>query len=101
MYRVQHKPIFLGLFIHTLTWSEVMTPLTAAVNFVHSDALQQTQIIRFLQFRHQQFALGNLFRSDVEQFERAVFINHACHDVLRILLNEPKVKRKTRIYSIK
>lgn len=67
-----------------------MTPLTAAVHFVHSDALQQTHIISFLQFRHQQFALGDLLRRDVEQFEGAVFISHTCHDGLGILLNKPK-----------
>lgn len=68
------------------TWSEVMTPLAATVNFIHSDACQKTHVVSFLQFGHQQLAFGNFLWGNVQQLEGAVFIYHTCQDPLGVLL---------------
>lgn len=76
-----------------LTWSEVMSPLAAAVHLIHSDATQQVCVVGFLQTRHKQLALGNLLWSHVHQLESGLWIHHSSHDCLGVLLWKKKKKK--------
>lgn len=82
-----------------------MAPLTATVNFIHSDACQTTHVVRFLQFGHEQFAFGDFLRRNVQHLEGAVFIYHACQDPLGVLLrmqiNIGALHSNSYIYNLK
>lgn len=69
-----------------LTWSEVVSPLAAAVYLVHGNTTQQVGVVGFLQTRHEQLALGDLLRRHIQQLERGLGIRHSSHDGLGVLL---------------
>lgn len=76
----------LELWMELVTWSEVVSPLAAAVHLVHSDTTQQVSVVGFLQTRHQQLALGDLLWSHIQQLEGGLWISQPRHDCLSVFL---------------
>lgn len=79
-----------GGFSEEHTRPEVVAPLTAAMHLIHSNASQAPGLISLLQLGHEHFALCNLLRGHINQFQLGIPLHHFHVDPLHVFLFKTK-----------